>query len=144
MANWIKNLLTLEDEKIKESKNRKGTHVCVYLSFLLGERIEIELSQLSDKQYKSFMARMVPDDDTTTTGELAINNADVFADMATYSIVDKEILSQEMMDKFKVTDTISLVKKLFPSSELFDLGGEISKLCEYELPPAKIEEKKTK
>ena len=149
MANWIKNLLNIEDEKIKESKNRKGTHICKYLSFLLSKElerrivVEIELNQIPDKQYKHFMARMVPDDENTTTGEQAIGNEEVFADMATYAITDKEILSQEMMDKFKVTDTISLVRKIFPGSELFELGGEISQLSEYELPPEEIEEKKT-
>lgn len=142
MANWVKNLLNIEDEKIKESKNRKATYTCKYLSSLLGEKVEIELQQLSDKQYKHFMAQMVPEDEQTSKGELVMDNVDVYADMVTYSITDKEILSQEVMDKFHVTDTISLVKKMLPGSELFEIGGRICELCEYEIPTEAKEEKK--
>ena len=144
MANWVKNLLTIEDEKIKESRSRKGTHACKYLSSLLDEKIEIELAQISDEEYKSFMARMGSDVEGTTDSEIAVSNQEVMADMITYAITDQDILSQEMMDKFKATDTIILMKKIFPGSELFEVFAEVSQLCEYELPPEKVEEKKTK
>lgn len=140
--NLTEKLLALDSTKIRESKKRTEEYICQYLSVLMGQEIKVKLTQIEDDIYKELMAQMVPDENDSR-GETFTNSQDVFADMATYSIEEKELFkNEELMKKFKAEDPKDLVVKLFPGTELSKLGEKMVDLCEYEYSPEEKEAKK--